>query len=66
MSKKVGNAVVRNRVKRRLRAAVHEVFLTDAKEKKDYVIVGRRNVVDISYEKLCQDMRFALSHIHKE
>ena len=37
--KKVGNAVARNRVKRRLRGAIDAIALPDAA---DFVVVGRR------------------------
>ena len=40
-SKKVGNAVVRNRAKRRLRAIAHEVLPTWGRGGFDYVLIGR-------------------------
>lgn len=49
-SKKVGNAVARNRVKRRLRAWFREVRgdLTD----RDFVVIARRGAPDLSYPEL--------------
>ena len=40
-SKKVGNAVARNRAKRRLRAAAREVLGLEAAPRHDYVLIGR-------------------------
>src|SRR5690606_12229500 len=40
-SKKIGNAVTRNRAKRRLRAAAREVLPRLARPGWDYVLVGR-------------------------
>ena len=43
VSKNVGNAVVRNRVKRRLRALVANVVYPYAKFNMDCVLIGRKN-----------------------
>ena len=40
-SKKIGNAVARNRAKRRLRAAAREVLAQAARPGWDYVLVAR-------------------------
>ena len=45
VTKKVGNAVVRNRVRRRLREAVRVHAAGDMQPGKDYVIVGREEVL---------------------
>ena len=41
VTKRVGNAVVRNKVKRRLRAAAAEVVPSHASAGNDYVLIGR-------------------------
>ena len=46
----VGTAVVRNRVKRRLRAALKEI---DVPSGCDYVVIGRTAVARISFATLC-------------
>jgi ribonuclease P protein component len=46
VSKKVGGAVERNRMKRRLRAAVRDVLLEHARQDYDYVLVARRPALD--------------------
>jgi len=55
-SKKVGNAVTRNRVKRRLRAAVREVMHYNAAPNRDYVIIGRGKTVNRPFKNLKSDL----------
>jgi ribonuclease P protein component len=65
-SKKIGNAVARNRAKRRLRAAVAEVLLPGAKPGWDYVLVGRPGVtLDRAFADLKGDLIYALRKIHE-
>ncbi|MDP6345635.1 MAG: ribonuclease P protein component [Alphaproteobacteria bacterium] len=60
VSKKVGNAVARNRAKRRLRAAAARVMPYDAKAGRDYVLIGRRDTLRRPYPELLSDLREAL------
>jgi ribonuclease P protein component len=62
-SKKVGNAVSRNRVKRRLKAAAQSVFTREAAYKTDYVLIGRKETKDYPFENLVQDMQKALKRL---
>lgn len=62
-SKKVGNAVARNRAKRRLRAAVDEVFPARAVTGLDYVVIGRQETVTRPYSLLLQDLQTALKRL---
>ncbi|MGB5557843.1 MAG: ribonuclease P protein component [Paracoccaceae bacterium] len=65
-SKKVGNAVARNRAKRRLREVARLVLPTHGKSGWDYVLIGRagttasRDFVDLQ-----DDLRRALERIHQ-
>ena len=52
----IGSAVVRNRVKRRIRAAVREVGLPDGF---DCVIIGSRAAGDVPFGVLCGWIRQA-------
>ena len=45
VSRKVGNAVVRNRVRRRLREIAREVIPGQARPDLDYVLVGRQGAI---------------------
>ena len=59
-TKKLGTAVVRNRIRRRLRAAVQEVFPSKAKRDTDYVVIGRYKAISCSFDELKGDLRWAL------
>ena len=52
VTKKVGNAVVRNRVRRRLKEAVRTHAADDMAPGNDYVIVGREDVLAIPFGQL--------------
>jgi ribonuclease P protein component len=52
VTKKVGNAVVRNRVRRRLREAVRTHAADDMTPGSDYVIVGRKDVLSAPFGQL--------------
>jgi ribonuclease P protein component len=64
-SKKVGNAVARNRAKRRLREAARLVLPTHGRAGWDYVLIGRREATAArDFSGLCTDLRAALSAAH--
>jgi ribonuclease P protein component len=64
-SKKVGNAVARNRARRRLKAAVKDVLTERAGEDMDYVVIARAATVARSYALLLEDLRGALHRVHR-
>lgn len=59
-SRKVGNAVVRNRARRRLKAVVDEVMPLYAKPGLDYVLIARRDTATRPYALLVEDLKLAL------
>lgn len=64
-SKKVGNAVARNKAKRRLREAARMILPAGGQRDADYVLVGRRDVTAARpFDALCEDLRRALSKVH--
>jgi ribonuclease P protein component len=65
VTKKTGNAVVRNRIKRRLRAAAREVVPADGQAGRDYVLIARRRCLTIPYQGLLDDLRRALHEAAK-
>jgi ribonuclease P protein component len=65
-SKKIGNAVLRNRAKRRLRAIARDVLATRAQAGWDYVLVARPEAtVSRDYADLCADLVQALASVHR-
>lgn len=63
-SKKVGNAVVRNRARRRLRALVREVLAAEAAMGNDYVLIARLDgTVDAVYAEMATELRKALKRL---
>jgi ribonuclease P protein component len=66
-SKKIGNAVTRNRAKRRLRALARDIMPELGRAGWDYVLVGRPQATTTrSYADMLQDLRTALGQVHKE
>ena len=64
-SKKVGNAIARNRAKRRLRAIARLQFPELGREGCDYVLVGRRGATaDLPFDVLQKDLARAITKLH--
>lgn len=64
-SKKVGNAVARNRAKRRLRAAAQAVLTQNGQPGWDYVLIGRPEATAARpYAALLDDLAGALARLH--
>ena len=65
-SKKIGNAVQRNRAKRRLRSLAREILGPGALPGWDYVLVARPEAtVSRPYAELVADLRQALATVHR-
>jgi ribonuclease P protein component len=62
-SKKVGNAVDRNRARRRLKAAAAALMPDAAAPGHDYVLIGKVETVKRPYALLLQDLRVALKRV---
>lgn len=62
-SRKVGNAVARNRARRRLQAAARELMPEAAQSGYDYVLIGRTETIERPYALLLQDLRTALKRV---
>ena len=64
-SKKVGNAVARNRAKRRLREAARLILPKQGRAGWDYVLIGRASATaDRSFDQLQDDLIQALKKLH--
>lgn len=67
VSKRVSKlAVIRNRIKRRLRAAADAVIPEVGLEGYDYVIIGRITALNNDFEVIKKDLTYALNRLHKE
>ncbi len=65
-SKKLGNAVARNRAKRRLREIARLTLPELGRDGWDYVLVGRPKVTGTrEFSALMNDLKVALRQIHK-
>ncbi|WP_119461230.1 ribonuclease P protein component [Rhodospirillaceae bacterium SYSU D60014] len=62
-SRKVGNAVARNRARRRLRAAVAEILPRYAKRGHDYVVIARAGTLTRSFDDLVADLTTGLRRL---
>jgi ribonuclease P protein component len=64
VSKKVGTAVERNRVRRRLKEAVRRSASQHMRRGHDYVIVGRRTALTLDFARLMGDLEQSLARLH--
>ena len=66
VTKQNGNAVIRNRIKRRLKSVAHEVFNSIESNKWDYVMIGKKNTLITSFSNLKSELEFAVNKINKD
>ena len=64
-TKKLGNAVIRNRVKRRLREAARLTLPGIARRGFDYVLIGRAGAAKRPFAELQADLNSALKRLHR-
>jgi ribonuclease P protein component len=63
VTKKTGNSPQRNRIKRRLRAAAR-ACAAQFQPQHDYVLVGRREALGGSFDKLVHDLSTSIVKVH--
>lgn len=63
-TRKLGGAVVRNRVRRRLRALAALLLPELGRTGCDYVLIGRSLTAARPHPELCNDLRVALAKVH--
>lgn len=65
VSKKVGNAVVRNRMKRRFRELARAILPTEGIAGADHVLIGRNSGIERDFAALGADLSKALGKIRR-
>jgi ribonuclease P protein component len=65
VSKKVGNAVVRNRMKRRFRALAAEMLPEQGIAGADHVLIGRASGIERPFDDLKADLTKALRKVRR-
>jgi len=65
VSKKVGNAVVRNRMRRRLRALARAILPEAGIAGADHVLIGRAGGIERPFAELDSELRRALAKLSK-
>ena len=66
VSRKVGTAVERNRVRRRLRDIVKRSPADDMRSGYDYVLIGRRTALSRQFDHMIEDFRNALRRLERQ
>lgn len=62
VSKKLGNAVIRNKLKRRTRAILDEIKINFPNHR-DYIIMIKKSCVDLSFSKMKEDLEKLIKEI---
>ena len=65
VSKKVGNAVIRNRMKRRFRALVRAVLPESGIAGADHVLIGRQSGIERPYAELKAELAKACAKLNR-
>lgn len=63
VSKKLGNAVIRNKIKRQVRSLVQETI--DLNSNFDYIIIVRNKYLSINYDQGIKEMQYLLKKMKK-
>ena len=65
VTRQIGKAVERNRIRRRLKAAVRGVSLDHARGNFDYVLIARRPALTSAFGAIVSDLVKALERVHR-
>jgi ribonuclease P protein component len=66
ITRRVGGAVERNRIRRRLRAAAAAILPGSGRAGHDYVIVARRPLLETGFDTILGELRGALERAHRK
>ena len=64
-TKKIGNAVTRNRARRRMRALAREHLSRFAKPGMDYVLIARHDTATANWQEMGQGLEKAVRYLHR-
>ncbi len=66
VTKKIGNAVIRNRMKRRFRALIAEILPYHGIVGADHILIGRKQKQEPAFEAMRADLEKGLKHLAKK
>jgi len=66
VTKKIGGAVVRNRMKRRFRALARDLLLAKGLAGADHVMIGRAKGIERDFALLRSELAGALDRLHRQ
>ena len=64
-SKKIGNAVIRNRARRRMRALANIYLAPLAQPGVDYVLIARHDTVTADWQDMAKGLQKAIRYLHR-
>ena len=65
-SKKIGNAVCRNRARRRMRALARQHLASLARPGVDYVLIARHDTISCDWQDLVTGLKKAIGYLHNK
>ena len=64
-TKKIGNAVTRNRARRRMRALARSYLVPLAQPGIDYVLIARHDTVNVDWQDMANGLQKAIRYLHR-
>jgi ribonuclease P protein component len=65
VTRAMGSAVERNRIRRRLKAAIGSLQMAHARHDFDYVVVARRAALEMKFDELVRELVKAFDRVHR-
>ena len=64
-TKRIGNAVTRNRARRRMRALARSYLAPVAKPGTDYVLIARHDTITANWQDMAKGLQKAIRYLHR-